>query len=222
MTLDADAVARYLADHPEFFERHPDVLAALSVPHPQSGQAISLVERQSLVLRGRIGALESHVSELKRYGTENDALFDKLVAWARALLMQSDPASLPAAAVEHMKTIFAVPHAAIRVWDVAEAYRHIDTAAPVSADARRLAASMMAPFAGANAGFEAARWMHEDPLVIRSLVMLPLRVGASPEAFGLMVLGSADRERFQAGMATDFLARVGELASAALSRLRPT
>jgi uncharacterized protein YigA (DUF484 family) len=79
---------------------------------------------------------------------------------------------------------------------------------------------MMAPFAGANAGFEVAGWMHEDAAAIRSLAMLPLRVGASPEAFGMLVLGSADRERFQAGMSTDFLARLAELTSAALSRLR--
>jgi hypothetical protein len=50
--------------------------------------------------------------------------------------------------------------------------------------------------------------------------MLPLRVGASPEAFGLLVLGSPDKDRFHITMGTAFLTRIGELASAALSRLR--
>jgi hypothetical protein len=220
MTLDAGAVAHYLSEHPEFFEQHPELLSALSVPHPQNGQAISLVERQSLLLRGRIGALEAHVSELKRHGADNDVLLEKMIAWARALLAESDATQLPRTAVEQMKSIFSVPHAAIRVWDVAAPFRALDNAAPVSDDVRRLASSMMAPFAGANAGFEVAGWMHEDAAAIRSLAMLPLRVGASPEAFGMLVLGSADRERFQAGMSTDFLARLAELTSAALSRLR--
>jgi uncharacterized protein YigA (DUF484 family) len=52
------------------------------------------------------------------------------------------------------------------------------------------------------------------------MAVIALRAGAAPHAFGALVLGSADRERFQSDMATDFLQRIGELASAALSRLR--
>jgi uncharacterized protein YigA (DUF484 family) len=37
----------------------------------------------------------------------------------------------------------------------------------------------------------------------------------------MLVLGSPDPQRYQAGMATDFLEHIAELASAALSRLRP-
>ena len=46
-----------------------------------------------------------------------------------------------------------------------------------------------------------------------------LRVGARRECFGVVVLGSADAGRFQAGMGTAFLERIAEIASAALSRL---
>jgi uncharacterized protein YigA (DUF484 family) len=44
--------------------------------------------------------------------------------------------------------------------------------------------------------------------------------GSSTPAFGLLVLASSDAQRFTSGMGTDFLARIGELASAALARLR--
>lgn len=40
-----EAVAEYLETHPEFFERHPDLVAELRVPHA-SGHAISLIEHQ--------------------------------------------------------------------------------------------------------------------------------------------------------------------------------
>ena len=50
--------------------------------------------------------------------------------------------------------------------------------------------------------------------------MIPLRVGPSTPAFGLLVLASSDAQRFTSGMGTDFLSRIGELTSAALSRLR--
>ncbi|MCB1973949.1 MAG: DUF484 family protein, partial [Burkholderiaceae bacterium] len=49
------------------------------------------------------------------------------------------------------------------------------------------------------------------------------RVGAidsATPAFGLLVLGSPDPQRFDATMGTDFLSRMAELASAALQRLK--
>jgi uncharacterized protein YigA (DUF484 family) len=57
----------------------------------------------------------------------------------------------------------------------------------------------------------------------QSLALLPLREGpidSATPAFGLLVLGSPDPQRFDATMGTDFLARMAELASAALLRLR--
>jgi uncharacterized protein YigA (DUF484 family) len=49
---------------------------------------------------------------------------------------------------------------------------------------------------------------------------MALRPGNTAQAFGLIVLASPDPKRFQAGMGTDFLERMAELGSAALSRLR--
>lgn len=218
--MKVDDVARYLAEHPDFFEQHPELLGMINIPHPQNGQAISLVERQSLLLRERIRALEARIAEMLRHGEENDVIADKVVQWARALLLQTDPAQLPATAVEELKRLFAVPFGAVRVWDVQPAYAGLACAAPVSDDAKRLASSMQAPFCGSNVGFEAARWMAADESAVHSLAMLPLRVGASPDAFGLLVLGSPDKDRFQITMGTAFLARIAELASAALARLR--
>jgi uncharacterized protein YigA (DUF484 family) len=61
---------------------------------------------------------------------------------------------------------------------------------------------------------------------IASIAMIPLRVpntegyvDPDAEAFGLIVLGSADPQRFHSAMATDLLSRIGALASAALSRV---
>ena len=217
----ADDVARYLNEHPDFFDQHPELLTLLNVPHPQSGQAISLVERQSLLLRERIRGLESRSAELVRHGQENDIIADKMVNWARRLLAERDAARLPEVAVEELKRAFTVPHGAVRIWDVAPEYAHLPAAGPVGSDAIRLAHSMQAPFCGSNVGFEAATWMSADESAVQSVAMLPLRVGGATEAYGLLVLGSPDKDRFQITMGTAFLARIAELASAALSRLRP-
>lgn len=219
--LHADDVARYLNEHPDFFEQHPELLGLLNVPHPQSGQAISLVERQSLLLRERIRGLEGRIAELLRHGQENDLIADRMVHWARALLGERDAARLPEVAIEELKRLFSVPHGAVRLWNVAPPYAVLAAAAPVSADAIRLANSMQAPFCGENVGFEAASWMSAEDGAVQSVAMLPLRIGAATDAFGMLVLGSPDKGRFQITMGTTFLARIAELASAALGRLRP-
>jgi uncharacterized protein YigA (DUF484 family) len=118
-----------------------------------------------------------------------------------------------------MKEVFSVPHCAVRLWSVKPEYAALECAKPVTTDTVSLANSMRTPFCGSNVGFEAATWF-DDAAGIQSLAMLPLRVGADPATFGLLVLASADKDRFQITMGTTFLERIAELASAALARLR--
>lgn len=211
-------IANYLTHHPDFFDQHPELLASLQLPHPHNGQAISLVERQSLMLRERIKALESRVADMVRNAQENDAISSRLVAWTRALLLQEDASRLPETLVVTMKNVFSVPHCALRLWSVRPQYAALECARPVTADTVSLANSMRVPFCGSNVGFEAATWF-EDATSVQSLAMLPLRVGADPATFGLLVLGSADKDRFHITMGTAFLERIAELSSAALARL---
>jgi uncharacterized protein YigA (DUF484 family) len=218
--MNHDDVAQFLSANPDFFDQHPELLANIAVPHPQEGHAVSLVERQSLILRERIKSLELRLAELIRHGEENDAIADRIVHWARALLAQTDPAELPRTALDGLMQQFNVPYGALRIWGVAPAYAALECAQPVSEDIVRLASSMQAPFCGSNVGFEAANWMAGDPAAVRSLAMMPLRVGGDPKAFGMLALGSPDPDRFQITMGTAFLARIAELASAALARLR--
>jgi uncharacterized protein YigA (DUF484 family) len=111
-----------------------------------------------------------------------------------------------------------IPQAAIRLWGLGEAHADQPWAQPVSADVQSFTASLGVPYCGINAGFEAARWFG-DPATVMSLAMIPLRQGEA--RFGLLVLGSPDPTRYAADMGTEFLQRVGEVAGAALSRLRP-
>lgn len=221
-TLQPDDVAHYLARHHDFFEQHPQLLSQMHLPHPHDGQAISLVERQSLMLRERVKALEGRVSEMMRHGRDNDAIAEKLMSWVRALLAETDAARLPAVVVDEIKRIFEVPHAAVRLWSANPAYATLDCARAVENDTITFANSMRVPFCGSNVGFEAASWLGPDG-VVKSVALLPLRIesaGEDPQTFGMLVLGSPDAERFHSAMGTAFLSRIAELASAALARLR--
>jgi len=113
---------------------------------------------------------------------------------------------------------FMIPQAGIRVWDVAPAYAALPCAEGVSDDVRSFASSLSLPYCGMNSGFEAARWL-EEPEDAASLAMIPLRHGVTSTAFGLLVLASPDATRFSSDMGTEFLVRIGDIASAGLSRL---
>ena len=66
--MKADEIARYLQDHPNFFEEYAELLAQLYIPHPHGGRAISITERQILTLREKARQLESKLGELIRFG----------------------------------------------------------------------------------------------------------------------------------------------------------
>lgn len=217
--LGDDDVVRYLKAHPEFFGAHPELLGSITVPHPHGGRAISLHERQLEVLREKHRALEQRLAELVRIGQENDAIADRLQKWTRQLLLAADPAALPQVVADGMLTGFGVPQVALRLWGVREPWRGLPCAAPVEVDAITLANSIKQPYCGPNADFQPASWLPDAGASTRSVALLSLRKGVDPNAFGMLVLGSADPGRFQVNMGTAFLERIAEIASAALSRL---
>jgi len=217
-----DDIANYLANTPDFFQRHAELLASVHLASPHSNRAVSLQERQAEMLRDKIKLLEHRLMDMIRHGNENTLLADRLLRWAGSLFQTSDPVSVPTRIAAQIVEQFAVPQVAIKVWDVAQAYTGQDFALGVSEDAKLFANSLTEPFCGVNTGFEAVTWL-ADPLAAASIALLPLRpagTGASAPAFGLLVLSSPDAHRFNSGMGTDFLQHVGEVASAALGRLR--
>jgi uncharacterized protein len=215
-----DDIANFLVNTPDFFERHAQLLATVQLTSPHGKRAVSLQERQAEMLREKIRGLELRQQEMIRHGQENMLIADKLQRWTRNIFQVSRRQELPASIVEEAQAQFVVPQAAVKVWGVASAYAAEPFATGASDDVKTFASSLTAPFCGANISFEAANWL-PDPEAAKSLALIPLRAGATPEAFGLLVFASPDPERFNERMGTDFLARIGELASAALSRLRP-
>jgi uncharacterized protein YigA (DUF484 family) len=73
--LSAAQVAEYLRTHPEFFESQTELLADLRLPH-ESGKAISLLERQVVILRERGQEARQKLGSLLANARDNDQLFD--------------------------------------------------------------------------------------------------------------------------------------------------
>ena len=86
-----ESVGRYLEQTPDYFLRHPDLLAALVLPHPEAGRAVSLVERQVRVLRDRHEQSTHQLHELIGFARDNDQLGERVQRFALAMI---DTASL--------------------------------------------------------------------------------------------------------------------------------
>jgi uncharacterized protein YigA (DUF484 family) len=218
--LTEDDIAHYLAHTPGFFERHAELLSSVQLASPHGHRAVSLQQRQMEMLRERIKGLERRIMEMIRNGQENASLADRLHAWTRALMLVDDPRLLPDALLAELMEQFLIPAAALRVWGVDPAYAGEPFAQGASTDLQSFTDSLHQPYCGANTGFEAVQWL-ADAASIASVALIPLRITHSAPAFGMLVLGSPDPTRYSADMGTDFLARIGELASAGLARLLP-
>ena len=113
-----DDIANYLANTPDFFERHASLLAAVQLTSPHGHRAVSLQERQAALLREKIRGLELKAADMIRHGQENSAIVDKLQRWTRELLRTREARDLPTVAARELAAQFLVPQVAVKVWGV--------------------------------------------------------------------------------------------------------
>jgi len=210
----AEEVARYLKDHPEFFEHYAELLASLQIPHPYGGRAIPLSERQMLTLREKGRALEGKLRELVRFGAENDSIGERLHRFTLAMMSARDLPALLACVDDYLREEFTVPAVALRLWALAAAPGRAELGA-ISPEARAFADGLSEAHFAEQPVCDTAAWFDEVAEELRSFVYIPLRAERS---VGVLVLASEDPQRFSADLGTLYLARLGELIGAAFNR----
>jgi uncharacterized protein len=220
-------IADYLVNTPGFFDRHAELLSVIQLTSPYGKRAVSLQERQMQMLRDKHKALEMRIMDLIGHGQENLELSAKLHRFMCAVLSSDSTALVPSVVLSGLEQQFSIPQAALRLWGLGPQFQQLPVAARISEDAQMFANSLGKPYCGANTGFEACSWLVE-PEAAASVALIPLRqpsIGKTlsespqPAAFGLLVLGSPDATRYTEGMGLEFLVRLGELISSALSGL---
>ncbi len=216
-SLTAEDVAIFLRTNPSFFQEHADIFADLRVPHPHEARAISLGERQIMVLRAKAKDLEWKLSGLVNNASGNEKITRTLTAWCARMLAEPDAGKLPELVVRHLADLFGLPDTTLRLWG-------IDTRLPdnitddVSDETKQWVESLRTPYCGPAKDSLVASWLGPD---IQSIAAVPLRRPEAGALLGVLVFGAADGERFTPDMGTAFLEILGELAGAALTRLAP-
>ena len=221
-TIPEDAVADYLQQNPEFFERHAPLLAKLKLPHGRGAATVSLVERQVLVLREKNDKLEARLRELIEVARDNDALAGKIHRLSCRLLRARNATALIDALEESLREDFGASE-----WILLLAPGASSEFAKVSSRHLRIVDAMAHELKMFETLFESGRprcgqirdsqrdyLFGPDTIEIASAALVPLGPNA---AAGLLAIGSPDTERFHPTMSTEFLARIGNLVSEAIA-----
>ena len=213
--LTAQHVAKFLQENPDFFVEYSDLFSTLEVPHPHQSRAISLGERQIMTLRDRLRDFEFRLADLVRNAAFNESTTVKLNQWCARLLSETSTIRLPGEVALGLADHFNLQEVAMRVWGLELPAEGVG--APVDEAIHAYANTLTHPYVGTDTALAPVSWLNAKPA---SLCILPLRVSANEPAFGLLVLGSDDAQRFNPEMGTAFLDTVSQLASAALRRLK--
>jgi len=214
--LTPEQVADFLRQNPGFFEQNVDLLLNIQIPHPHGGRAVSIGERQLVAVREKARLLEEKLQELIGFGEENDALSGKVHRLACRLLEAGGLEAVLDTAYLDLLDHFAVPHVAVRLWNVAETNPETRVFTAVAPEMREFVAKMATPYCGHHAVYESHAWFGEAAPRLKSFALVALRRGEA--CFGVLAMASEDAQRFYPEMGTLYLARIGELVSSALAR----
>ncbi|HEY5720271.1 MAG TPA: DUF484 family protein [Gammaproteobacteria bacterium] len=217
---DADAVAGYLAEHPEFFSTRGELLASLQIPHPDNGRAISLIERQVQVLRDQHERGQHQLRHLVEVARDNDRLGERMHQLALCLLDCDSLAATTRCIHQHLASSFQADRVALLLFDDRASGPEVAGIAWRTAGAAALAdfeniLSGRTPICGRLTARQLAALFGDDLTAIASAVVIPL---GDDTTFGVLAIGSTDPERYQHGMGTSFLQMLGQLVGRALQR----
>src|SRR5438093_1481961 len=171
--MDASAVADYLKDNPAFFEQYADLLAEIFVPHPHGGRAIPIAERQIVTLREKNAQLETKLEELIQFGSENDAISEKLHRSTLALFAAPDLETTLGVLYHSLLDDFRVPQVSLRLWGKVPEQSYLPELAATSQELREYAAALDEPYCGTQAPFESRDWF-DAKATLKSFAFLPL------------------------------------------------
>lgn len=217
--LTEDTIAEYLQANPDFFERHSALLNSLRLPHDAGGPAVSLVERQVLVLRQKNLKLERKLKDLLDVARSNDALAARIHTLATLMLAAPDQAGVVQVLEEQLRISFNADQSVLVVFEdpaggavTGRFLRVVGRDDPAIASFRTFLQSN-APRCGQVRDAQRDFLFGTGNVEIGSVALVPLGDKAD---LGFLAVGSRDSDHFHPGMSIDFLARLGELVSCAL------
>lgn len=213
----AAGVAEFLSQNPDFFERHPELLAEIKVPHP-CGAAVSLLEHQAKVLRERGQSLQRRLDELLTVARDNDRLSERMHALTLELMEAANIEAVLFTLKDALRSEFQVDALAVRLFG--EVDDQPDWIRPNHPQLRSFEALLKEPrpICG-RLNREQLQFLFGDTATaIGSTALVPLIDG---RLLGLLAIGSFRPDRFHPGQGTVFLRQLGATVGRSLRRYLP-
>jgi hypothetical protein len=223
---DEERIERYLNLNPDFFERHQALLARMRLPHMRTGSTVSLVERQVEVLREQKSDADRRLAEFVAVARANDQLAERIHRFTRRLLRAPDTRTALTTLEASLREDFDAFHSVLVLTGPTATldgnYEPFLRKLPADDANIRSFEALLAtgkPRCGQVRDSQRDFLFGPESPSIGSVALVPLSDSKGDGgAIGLLALGSAERERFHPGMSTEFLKRMGELITDALSR----
>ena len=210
-------VVAYLKAHPQLLTDHPQLLEALELTHA-AGSAVSLIERQVELLRGKNQRLEARLNRLIETARENETRAENVLRLARTLIRAPSLANIVVGLRTSMREDFGIDEVFVGLNSGAYKRHDIDGIVPIEAGGAvaraydnfiRTRLIECGPI-----GEERAKLLFpkaEQPVL--SAAVVPLE---KEKNLGMLALGSRDAERFQPRQGKLFLEITAELVAAAV------
>ncbi|TAM11831.1 MAG: DUF484 family protein [Nevskiaceae bacterium] len=212
-----DRAVGYVRRHPNFLTRHPELLENLQLNHA-SGPAVSLIERQVQVLRGKNARLEERMTRMLDNARDNERRSTAVQRLARGLIRAPSLAAIAATLRQSMNEDFAVDEVFIGL--LAPGFRRHDIEGITPLDATHPVLACYANFfrtrlteCGTLDTERGALLFPHATQPVHSAAVVPLE---RDKTIGMIALGAADSERFRPRQGKLFLEMVADLAGAAL------
>ncbi len=219
MLTDED-IANYLRQKPSFFSDKPSLLADLTLPH-QSGDAISLVERQVSILRDRNIEMRNRLSALIDNARDNDQLFEKTKRLLLSMLEAEDINDLIDALLHSFSNDFNIHYTTVVLFEEQLHEQHLANTSHVNIVPFSIAQQVFGTIISNNQTVcgqldtGEQQFIFEDNAAhIGSTAITPI---ASASPLGIIAIGNKDPDYYRSSMNTLFLSYIGEV----FSRLLP-
>ncbi len=215
--IDEAQVLAYLQTHPDFLSRHPELLETIELQHA-TGSAVSLIERQVEVLRGRSQRLEDRLSQLLDNARDNERRASNVHRLARTLIRAPTLAAAMAGLQQCLRDDFAIDDAWVGISGAQLKRRDIDglhRLTPESAVSRQFENFLRTKLIECGPLSEArARLLFPKSAELpQSAAVVPLE---RDKNLGMLVLASRDPQRFLPRQGKLFLEMTAELVAAAI------
>lgn len=211
--IDEQSVADYLQQHQDFFQRHPDLLAVLRIPH-ECGDAASLLEYQAQVQRERYRKLQARLDELLQVARDNDRLSERMHRLTLELISAGSVDAVLDSVKEGLRSQFQADAVALKLFVVPS--EHPDHAAAQTPELAPFESALRTqrPVCGRLAQ-DSLRYLFGDTAkAVASAAVIPL---FDDRPLGLLAVGSYQSERFHSGQGTVFLRQLGAVIARALN-----